>query len=196
VNFAYLDYYQGDPAIEPPTFAMLRLNKVYSFEPVPDGVDSAYVLGGQGNLWTESVPTFRHAEYMLWPRSFALSEILWSPKGARDWSSFLSRTETNLKRLESKDINFSTSFRDAIIVPSKDEKGNLLIALDTEIDGTDLFYTFDNTYPDNHSLQYHKGDKLEIPTGAAWFRVITYKGGKPLGKMISVRITELQKRLD
>jgi hexosaminidase len=196
VNFAYLDYYQGDPAIEPPTFALLRLNKVYSFEPVPDGVDPAYVLGGQGNLWTESVPTFRHAEYMLWPRSFALSEIFWSPKGARDWPSFVNRTEANLKRLESKDINFATSFRDAIILPSKDEKGNLQIALDTELDGTDLFYTFDNTYPDSHSLQYPKGDQLQIPNGAAWFRVITYKDGMPLGKMISVRITELQKRLE
>ena len=72
VDFAYIDYYQGDPAVEPPTFAMLRLNKVYTFEPVPEGVDSSFILGGQGNLWTESVPTFRHAEYMLWPRSFAL----------------------------------------------------------------------------------------------------------------------------
>jgi hexosaminidase len=39
-TYAYIDYYQGDPAIEPPTFGMLRLNTVYTFEPVPDGVDS------------------------------------------------------------------------------------------------------------------------------------------------------------
>ena len=88
---------------------MLRLNKVYTFEPVPEGVDSSFILGGQGNLWTESVPTFRHAEYMLWPRSFALAEVFWSPKNARDWTGFVHRTEVNLERLKQMDINFATS---------------------------------------------------------------------------------------
>jgi hexosaminidase len=195
VDFAYLDYYQGDPAIEPPTFAMLRLNKVYTFEPLPEGVDSSFILGGQGNLWTESVPTFRHAEYMLWPRSFALSEVFWSPKNARDWTGFVHRTEMNLERLKQMDINFATSFRDAIIKPSKDEKGNLLIQLDTEIEGLELFYTFDNTYPDNHSPLYKKGEKLTIPTDADTFRVITYRDGKAFGRMITVPLSDLVKRI-
>ena len=99
------------------------------------GVDSSYILGGQGNLWTESVPTFRHAEYMFWPRSFALAEVFWSPKNSRDWKGFVHRTEINLERLNKNDINYSTSFYDAIIEPSKDEHGNLLISLSTEIEG-------------------------------------------------------------
>ena len=196
VDFAYIDYYQGDPAIEPPTFAMLRLNKVYTFEPVPEGVDSSFILGGQGNLWTESVPTFRHAEYMLWPRSFALSEVFWSPKNARDWTGFVHRTDVNLERLKLMDINFATSYRDAIIQPSKDEKGNLLIELDTEIDGIELFYTFDNTYPDHHSPLYKKGEKLTIPNDADTFRVISYRDGKPAGKMITVSLSDLEKRVN
>ena len=191
VDFAYIDYYQGDPAVEPPTFAMLRLNKVYTFEPVPEGVDSSFILGGQGNLWTESVPTFRHAEYMLWPRSFALSEVFWSPKNAREWAGFVHRTDVNLERLKQMDINFATSYRDAIIQPSIDEKGNLLIELDTEIDGLELFYTFDNTYPDHHSSLYKKGEKLTIPNDADTFRVISYCDGKPVGKMITVSLAEL-----
>jgi hexosaminidase len=196
VDFAYIDYYQGDPAVEPPTFAMLRLNKVYTFEPVPEGVDSSFILGGQGNLWTESVPTFRHAEYMLWPRSFALSEIFWSPKNARDWAGFVNRTDINLERLKMMDINFATSYRDAIIQTSKDDKGNLLLELGTETDGLELFYTFDNTYPDHHSSLYKKGEKLTIPTDADTFRVISYRDGKPAGKIISVSLTELEKRVN
>jgi len=191
---AYIDYYQGDPEIEPPTFGMLRLNKVYAFEPVPEGVDSSFILGGQGNLWTESVPTFRHAEYMLWPRSFALSEVFWSPKNAREWTGFEHRTEVNLERLSRNDINFSTSFYDAIIEPSKDENGNLLIQLDTEIEGLKLYYTFDNTLPDHHSQLYKKGEKLTIPPDADTFRVITYRDGKVLGRMIVVSLAELMKR--
>jgi hexosaminidase len=195
VDYAYIDYYQGDPAIEPPTFAMLRLNKVYEFEPVPEGVDTSFILGGQGNLWTESVPTFRHAEYMLWPRSFALAEVFWSPKQSRNWNGFVHRTESNLQRLSKRDINFSTSFYDAIIEPSKDEKGNLQIKLDTEIEGFDLYYTFDNTYPDHHSSLYKKGEKLDIPKDADEFRVITYKEGKPVGKMIVIPLADLMKRI-
>jgi hexosaminidase len=195
VDFAYLDFYQGDPAVEPPTYAMLRLKKAYAFEPVPEGVDSAYVLGGQGNLWAESVPVFRHAEYMLWPRSFALAEVFWSPKNSRDWTGFVNRTEENLKRLKAKDINFSTSFHDAIITPSKDDKGRLLIALDTELDGLDLYYTFDNTFPDNHSSKYQSGEKLSIPADADHFRVVTFRDGKPFGKMITVGIDELVNRV-
>jgi len=194
-SYAYLDLYQGDPAIEPPTYSMLRLKKVYSFEPVPEGIDSSLILGGQGNLWTESVPTFRHAEYMFWPRSFALSEVLWSTKQSRDWPGFVRRTEAHLKRLSAEDINYSRSFYDAIIIPSKDEKGNLIIQLDSEIEALDMYYTFDNTYPDHHSLLYHRGEKLTIPQDADTFRVITYNVGKPVGRIINVSLEDLSKRI-
>ncbi len=195
VEYAYIDFYQGDPAIEPPTYAMLRLKKVYEFEPVPEGVDPAYILGGQGNLWTESVPTFRHAEYMLWPRSFALAEVLWSPAESRDWNNFVQRTETHLTRLEQADINYAVSFFDAIITPSKNEKGELLIELGSELEGVEIYYTFDNTYPDDHSPLYKPGEKLPVQKDADTFRVITYRDGKPLGRMITVSIADLIKRV-
>jgi hexosaminidase len=195
VDYAYLDFYQGDPSIEPPTYAMLRLKKVYEFEPVPEGVDPEFILGGQGNLWTESVPTFRHAEYMLWPRSFALAEALWSPSATRDWSNFVVRTEDHLTRLEQADINFAVSFYDAIITPSKVEKGELLIELASELDGVDIYYTFDNTYPDHHSPLYKKGEKITIPTDADTFRVITYRDGKQLGRIITIKLDDLAKRI-
>ncbi len=194
-NYAYLDLYQGDPAIEPPTYSLLRLNTVYKFEPVPAGIDSSFILGGQGNLWTESVPTFRHAEYMLWPRSFALAEVLWTPRKETNWNDFLRRTEVHLERLAHADINYARSFYDAAIHPSKDEKGDLNIQLTTEIEGLDCYYTFDNTYPDHHSLLYRKGEKLTIPNDADTFQVITYRDGKPIGRIISVLLADLNKRI-
>ena len=195
VDYAYLDFYQGDPVIEPPTYAMLRLKKVYEFEPVPKGIESEYILGGQGNLWTESVPTFRHAEYMLWPRSLALAEVLWSPADSREWNNFVQRTEAHLGRLEQADINYSVSFYDAVITPSKDDRGELLIELASELDGVDIYYTFDNTYPDDHSALYKAGEKLAIPKDADTFRVITFRDGKPLGRLITISLAELMKRI-
>jgi hexosaminidase len=194
-NYAYLDLYQGDPAIEPPTYSMLRYKKVYEFEPVPEGVDAAMILGGQGNLWTESVPTFRQAEYMLWPRSFALSEVLWSPKTSRNWDRFVQKTEAHFERLAKADINFATSMYDAIVIPSKNSTGELQIKLNTEIDGMDMYYSFDNTYPDHHSAKYKKDELLSIPKDADHFRVITYRNDKPVGRMISIPLDELSKRV-
>ncbi|HKC35763.1 MAG TPA: beta-N-acetylhexosaminidase, partial [Chitinophagaceae bacterium] len=78
-TFAYLDYMQSDKIIEPPVYASLRLSKSYEFEPVPDGVNPKYIKGGQANLWTEQVYNMRHAEYMTWPRAFAIAESVWSP---------------------------------------------------------------------------------------------------------------------
>jgi hexosaminidase len=175
---------------------MLRFKTVYDFEPLPDGVDANYILGGQGNLWTESVPTFRHAEYMLWPRSFALSEVLWSEKADKNWNQFVGRTEAHLKRLSKSDINYATSFYDAIVTPLKGAQDSLLIQVDTELEGLDIYYSFENVYPDHHTPKYNKGEKLSIPKDADTFRVITYRDGKPLGKIITISIQELIKRLD
>ena len=195
-TYAYLDLYQGDPAIEPPTYSMLRLNTVYNFEPAPPGIDSSFILGGQGNLWSESVPTFRHAEYMFWPRSFALAEVLWTPKSGKNWNDFIRRTECHLSRLDNSDINYARSFYDAILTPLKDEKGILTIKLNTEIEGLLCYYTFDNTYPDHHSHLYKKGEVLTIPKDADTFRVITYRNGKPVGRIMTVPLVELAKRVN
>jgi hexosaminidase len=194
-NYAYLDLYQGDPAIEPPTYSMLRFKTVYEFEPVPDGVDPAMILGGQGNLWTESVPTFRQAEYMLWPRSFALSEVLWSSKSSRNWNRFVEKTEAHFARLDRADINYARSFFDAIVIPSKNPQGQLQIKLETEIDALDMYYTFDNTYPDHYSAKYKKGELLQIPADADHFRAITYRNGKPAGRILTLSLDELAKRV-
>lgn len=56
--------------------------KVYSFEPVPDSLstkEAELILGVQGNVWTEHIPTPEHYEYMIYPRILALAEIGWSP---------------------------------------------------------------------------------------------------------------------
>src|SRR6185312_16333455 len=46
-TFVYLDYMQGDPIYESKVYATLRLKTTYRFEPVPDGVDPKFILGGQ-----------------------------------------------------------------------------------------------------------------------------------------------------
>ncbi|MGZ5247099.1 MAG: beta-N-acetylhexosaminidase, partial [Flavitalea sp.] len=79
-TFAYIDYMQGDAAIESRVYASLRLNKSYEFDPLPPGVDPKFIKGGQANLWTEQIYNYRYLQYMVWPRGFAIAESVWSPK--------------------------------------------------------------------------------------------------------------------
>jgi hexosaminidase len=132
---------------------------------------------------------------MLWPRSFALAEALWSPKENHDWDDFVQRTNNHLIRLRQADVNYSLSFKDVIINPLKDDNGKLLIQLDTEVDGLDIYYTFDNTYPDSHSLQYKSEEKLNIPKDADTFSAITYNNNKQVGRIITVSLKELERRI-
>jgi hexosaminidase len=190
----YLDLYQGDPMVEPETYGMLHLKTSYAFEPVPDSVDAKFILGGQGNLWTESVPSFRHAEYMTWPRALALAEVLWSPKEHRNWDDFVARMEVQMQRFDAAGINYSRAAYDPWITATrKDSSSPLQVKLGCEISNTQLYYTFDNTNPDQFAHLY-KGELLEFPKGATTIKVITYKNGKPLGKQVNVPVTVLEKR--
>jgi len=55
-----------------------------------------HLLGVQANLWTELIPTGEHAEYMLYPRLFALSETAWSPAKAKEYKGFRRRARALL----------------------------------------------------------------------------------------------------
>jgi hexosaminidase len=193
-DFVYLDYMQGDPIIEPHVYATLRLKKAYEFEPVPDGVDPKYILGGQGNLWTEQVYNMRHLEYMLWPRAMAISEAVWSPKDKRNWDDFSSRVEKQFPRFDEAQIKYAPSMYDPIFNVSKDDSGKLKITLSTEIKDLQIHYSFDNSFPDNFYPTYTS--PLTPPEDAVMLKVITYRGNKKMGRMISMPISELQKRAD
>ena len=191
VQYAYLDYQQGDQTIEPPLYAGLRMNTCYSFEPVPEGAVAKHILGGQGNLWTEQVPTFRHAEYMTWPRGYALAEIFWSPKESKDWTGFVKRAEKQFDRDDLAGINHSLAIYDAIIKVSKKE-GKMTVTMDSEMPGLDIYYTIDDTMPDGYSPKYSK--PVELPEGPVTLRVITCRNGKPIGHLITLNPQELAKR--
>jgi hexosaminidase len=194
-TFVYLDYMQGDAAIEPPVYATLRLNTVYSYEPVPDSVDPKYIIGGQGNLWDEQVYNVRHRQYMVWPRSLAVAEDFWSPKDKKDWNSFARRVEGQFGRLDIEKVKYARSMFDAIITPKKDVNAydSITVDLATEVNGLDIYYSFDNSNPDNFYPKY--SSTLTIPKEAAWLKVISYRDGKPIGREIDVRIGDLQRRV-
>ncbi|KEQ28627.1 beta-N-acetylhexosaminidase [Pedobacter antarcticus] len=92
---------------------LTTLETVYNYDPIPVGLnpaDAAYIIGGQGNLWSEYISNPAKAEYQLFPRLDALSEVLWSPKEQRNYTDFQLRLKTQLKRYELMEINFNKKY--------------------------------------------------------------------------------------
>jgi hexosaminidase len=193
-QFCYLDYLQGEKNIERNSFGYLRAKRVYEFEPVPDGVDGSYILGGQGNVWGEFIPNYRRVEYMTWPRALILSEVLWSPQGKRNWDEFVSRMEDHFPRFDQAEVNYATSIYDPEIAMVKTEKDEFGITFNPEIKGLDIYYTFDCTFPDKFSAKYN-GKPIQTPRGSSEIWAISYRNGKPIGRLLAITFDELKARM-
>lgn len=191
-TYAYLDYMQSDQISEPRVYASLRLSKSYEFEPVPAEVDPKYIKGGQANLWTEQVYNIRQAEYMTWPRGLAIAESVWSPSGNKNWPEFFSRVEQHFKRFDFSETKYAPAVYDPIFKAGKTTDNKLTVDLNTEIDGLDIYYSFDNSFPDRFYPKYMT--TLIVPIDAKQLKVITYKDKVPVGRMITMPIAELKKR--
>jgi hexosaminidase len=190
-TFAYLDYMQGDQIIEPRIYATLRLNKAYQFDPVPEGADAKYIKGGQANLWSEQLFNVRHMQYMMWPRGFAISESVWSPKEKKNWNGFVTKVEQHFKRFDIQEVKYAPSMYDPEFI-TKNNNGQLQIELKNEVEGLDTYYSFDNSFPDKFYPKYTSA--LTPPKDAVMLKVITYRGNQPIGRMIAMPLEEMKKR--
>ncbi|MFL2999468.1 MAG: beta-N-acetylhexosaminidase [Cytophagales bacterium] len=105
----YFDYYQARTGEPLAIGGLIPLEKVYSYEPIPEGLDinqATKILGAQGNVWTEYIKTPEMVEYMSVPRMTALSEIVWSKRKKRDFSEFIKRLNFYKYFLDKKKVNY------------------------------------------------------------------------------------------
>lgn len=191
-TYCYIDYMQGDAAMEPKVYATLRLNKAYAFNPVPAGADARYIKGGQSNLWTEQVYNMRHAQYMTWPRGLATIESVWSPDEAKNWKNFVERVEVHTARMDVQQVKYATSFYEPYFTASKAADGSLMVQIHTELDNVSVHYTFDNSFPDQFYPAY-KG-AVKVPVDASMLRAVSYRGNEQKGRILTIAVDELKKR--
>ncbi|MFM6993920.1 MAG: beta-N-acetylhexosaminidase [Sediminibacterium sp.] len=188
----YLDYYQGEATAEGSVYAGLRMKKTYSFEPVPEGVEEKYILGNQGNLWSEQLQNIRNLEYMAWPRLMAIAEVAWSPKQSKDWERFSKKVESHFAILDTLKIKYAKSIYDPIVTTTLNTKGELYAHMEGEVNGLDFYYTIDESMPDAYSN--HFNGPILIPEDVTILRVISYQNGKPIGKLLNIPIAALKQR--
>ncbi|HEY4649718.1 MAG TPA: family 20 glycosylhydrolase [Gemmatimonadales bacterium] len=157
-DHAYLDYYQGDPANEPLAIGgFVPLDTVYAFEPVPHDLapnEAAHVIGGQGSLWTEYIPTPAKAEYMLLPRLLALSETLWSPRETRNWDQFRARLPLHFTRLDALGFEYRVPEPTGLGWDSLQLQDRFRVAMRSPIPGGLIRFTTDGSDPTSDSPVY------------------------------------------
>ena len=110
----YLDHYQAkDTKNEPLAIGgYTPIEEIYNYEPIPDVLDESlhkYIIGAQGNVWTEYMKTSNHVEYMVFPRIFALSEVVWA-ENKPSFSDFENKVKGMYPILDKMDINYSKHF--------------------------------------------------------------------------------------
>ena len=156
-SHCYFDFYQGEPMYEPKAIGgFLPMEKVYSFEPTPEGLspeEAKHILGAQGNLWTEYIPTTDQAEYMALPRMSALAEVVWTPVELRDYELFLYRMKAHYHRLDEMDVNYR--------IPVPISSGNSFVflreftlELHKAVDGAKILFSTDGTDPSETGQEY------------------------------------------
>ena len=188
----YLDYYQGEATAEGTVYAGLRMKKTYSFEPVPDGVEEKYILGNQGNLWSEQLQNIRNVEYMAWPRLMAIAEVAWSPKASKDWNKFAQKVESHFAILDTLQVKYAKSMYDPIVTTTLNTKGELFAQMEGEVNGLDFYYTIDESMPDEFSA--HFTGPILLPDDVTILRVMSYQNGLPKGKLLNIPIAALKQR--
>ncbi|WP_298063061.1 family 20 glycosylhydrolase [uncultured Rikenella sp.] len=188
LDYVYFDHYQGQNPCEPQAWGGFNgIKRVYSFDPVPAGIapeNVHYVLGGQGNLWTENIRTPEHAEYMLLPRLAALSEALWSDTTAKDWGRFERKLDRQLERYAARGWNYAESaFTPYIAEQRFDGDGSLVLRIATELEGCPIRYTLDGSAPTADSPLYADSLVVDAP---ATLTAQTFRRGRAVGCLLVV----------
>lgn len=181
----YLDQLQSDRADENAgRMPVSDLANVYAFEPVPkvlDAKQALHVLGAQANLWTEHMPTIAHVEHAIFPRLDALSEVDWSPAGARDWRGFLARLPVQFARYRAQQIGYADSAFAADIAVDRTAaltRGATSLTITNQAGSGDLHYTLDGSVPTVASPLYRTPMTVTLPLTV---RVAAFsRGGLPL----------------
>lgn len=183
----YLDYWQADPYSEPLAMSgPTTLRTMYDYEPVPEVLtqeESKYIIGVEGCVWTEYMPTPERVEYMAWPRMCAIAETGWTRKD-KDWDGFTRRLEKHFGRLDGMEVEYCNAFFNPMIVLHQDTPHNRVVTMTVDAPDAEIHYTLDGSVPTLDSPKY------EIPFSINRSQTVTaaaFRNGSQIGDVKSSR---------
>lgn len=179
----YLDYWQADPESEPLAMGGPTLLKtMYDYDPVPAVLtpeEQAYIIGVEGCVWTEYMPTPARVEYMAYPRMCAIAESGWT-KADKDWTGFARRLEHHFARLDALEVGSCKAFFDPYIELHPDTAYDKVVTMTVDAPDAEIRYTLDGSVPTAQSERY--GQPFVINRSQV-VRAAAFRNGKQIGKV-------------
>lgn len=158
-SHCYFDHYQGEPKNEPLAIGgFTTVEKVYGFNPTPTTLnknEANYILGAQGNVWTEYMEDANKVEYMIFPRMLALSEVLWGTSNTEKYKEFQDRMIQHFQYFEENKINYSKAIFELTSKISQSEVDkNILFSIKSSKNQEGIRFTSDGSNPSLNSNSY------------------------------------------
>jgi len=157
----YIDHAQAkDNKTEPLSIGgYLPLNVVYGYNPLPAVLtpdQQKYIMGVQGNMWTEYVPTSAKLEYMIFPRAAAIAEVGWTMQANKNYENFTKvRLPLLLRDLEKFGINYRIPEAD-VVISDDAQSDRKKITITPFVAGSKVYYTVDGHKADNNAGLYNE----------------------------------------
>lgn len=187
-SHCYLDYYQSDADGEPLAIGgFLPLEKVYNYEPVPDELtaeEARFILGAQGNVWTEYMPTEAQVEYMAFPRALAIAELTWTPREQKNYADFTTRLVQHFPRLDAMNLNYSHALFQVKAETRPAAPGSAAVVFSSLDPKAEIRYTTDGSAPGPGSLLYTAPVSLSAPTQ---LRCAAFQGASRKSSVLSLQ---------
>jgi hexosaminidase len=154
----------------------ISLEKVYSLNPMIEGLDEKYkpqVLGAHATLWSdqfihgtilqEIAPinenrSEKYFDYLTFPRMAALAEVCWTPRNLQSWGDFEKRMKTHYNRLDEADFGYRVP-QPKLISKNKVD-GGFEITLESVVNGAEIRYSTDGVPANVYSEIYTKPVKV------------------------------------
>jgi hexosaminidase len=182
----YLDLKQGQSDFEPNLgYSLALLSTCYNYKVIPKeltGEEAKFILGTQGNLWTESISDWGKLTYMTFPRLFAVAENGRTSEYLQDFDDFVERLRPQLARMNAKKVRYAKSVYN-VWVHQKGMDNTIEITLDSELSNPDIRYTLDGSTPKANSSKYTAPFVL---TSSQTIKAAIFKDGQMSGDVSSV----------
>lgn len=114
-----------------------------------------HILGVQGNLWTEWIPSRERVQYMAFPRLLAVAELGWTRPAQLDWETFKPRMIHQFDRLNALSVNYRMPDLEGFFNTNvfTDEGTVTVTCIDPSLA---IHYTTDGSTPTTASPKYEK----------------------------------------
>lgn len=183
-SHCYFDHYQSLNPYEPLAIGgFTPLEKTYGFEPVPSTLkneEAQYIIGAQGNVWTEYMQNEKQVLYMAYPRAIALAEVNWSKPAQRNYADFLDRLQYHIPWFLKREMSIAQSMLDLDYSTTSQNNEVIFIFKSPPVNGKILVESSDGG---EHVSEYLKQDSFVLNKDVnfkAWYQLHDGYIGKPI----------------